>query len=400
MGLCARVVISLLLCQLGACLPDYDSPEDWEVDPAPYLAPPPVCDDETCAALGGTCRSSDGGFVCLLDEPCDEYTESVCKGNDRHDCAQGLVVATPRETCRKESAGDSDRKREYCAELGAAPGLEQAVCVDDVKCPAQLGPQLQSLGLAEPLACDRDAVVECPTGNDYPFIVDDCSLHGEHCSTVDSGTTCTVSARGPAAVEWRSLPAGRFTPSVGLVGGRTTDVAAFEMLRTEVTVGQFGECVRAGGCHGSFGCDPSGVRGDMPLACLTEAGASEYCAWSGGRIPTAVEWEYAARNAGNDVIFPWGDEPALCSDIGELAFGVDGCNGEPDVGCRHARDITAQGICDLVGNFAEWVARVDPSGASKRGHSYAEESDATTLGGGDALYTPGGETTLGFRCVR
>jgi iron(II)-dependent oxidoreductase len=274
------------------------------------------------------------------------------------------------------------------------------VCANDVICPATVSPQIQPVGNPLPLACDRDAVVDCDSSMRNPSMLLDCTLYGETCSS-DGITTCTVSASGPAAPEWLAVPAGHFTPVLGLIAGMPTDVAAFEMLRTEVTLGQYDACVRAGACSGSFGCEPQSDRGDVPLDCATEPTAEQYCAWLGGRLPTAAEWEYAARNAGEDVTFPWGDDPITCSDVGSPSFG-DGskdCIGAATVGCRHARDVTAQGICDLVGNLAEWVARVDSNGASERGSSFGSWSPAT-LGGGDSLNTAGGEDTLGFRCVR
>lgn len=447
MGRIARCWALVLACQLTACsFPDYPVGDDDE----PSQPPVPSCDDQMCAGFGGVCSDAGGGRLCLLpDTPCDPQVLSVCKGNIVHECQAGFAVANGQTACQDfeqcyqatyaedsgahlsfahcavdpapcsgTDAGEcrgnvavqcglgfpSNEQRcdakKRCAEFVDGVGTRQARCVDDVTCPADVSPQTQAIGIPSPLACDGDALIECDSAEPFPLLLDDCSLFGEHCST-GGVTTCTVSASGPAAPQWRAVPAGHFTPGLGLIAGVPTDVSAFEMLRTEVTLGQYDECVRAGACSGSFGCEAPQTRGDVPLGCTVEAAAAQYCGWLGARLPTAAEWEYAARNAGAGVIFPWGNDPATCADIGfKDGSGASGCDGEPTVGCRHARDVTTQGICDMAGNLSEWVTRVDPSGASKRGQNYLEIRSETTLGGVDAEYTPGGEATIGFRCVR
>jgi serine/threonine-protein kinase len=148
---------------------------------------------------------------------------------------------------------------------------------------------------------------------------------------------------------------------------------------------------------------------DYAVVMVSWYGADAYCAWVGGRLPTEVEWEWAARGP-EGRLYPWGDDAPTCGRaihsgcansakaVGQLSEGASWC-----------------GVLDMAGNVWEWVAdwygeyvvdetlstAVLPSSglrAARGGgwHSSAKELRTTCrLGGG----LESGVGCLGFRCA-
>jgi serine/threonine protein kinase len=105
------------------------------------------------------------------------------------------------------------------------------------------------------------------------------------------------------------IPAGTF-----LSGPTNTPVSlpAFYIDETEVSNAEFADYCKIQGCT-----PPAGAP-DLPVVRVTAADARAYAAWAGKRLPTALEWERAARGT-QGAKFPWGDaaDPSLANVSGK-----------------------------------------------------------------------------------
>jgi formylglycine-generating enzyme required for sulfatase activity len=197
--------------------------------------------------------------------------------------------------------------------------------------------------------------------------------------------TDTQKVPAPTMVQ---IPAGTFTmgcdPKRDDVEGGCSDaekpahevsVLTFWLSETEVTVGQYMACVKAGACpepewkakdapsyYTDMGAALTGD--DYPIVGVSWENAQAYVQWLGKqtgkkyRLPTEAEWEYAAR-AGTDTAYSWGNKAShdfanygkdQCCD--GLASGKDKWVYTSPVGSFAKSPF---GLLDMHGNVLEWV---------------------------------------------
>jgi hypothetical protein len=182
-----------------------------------------------------------------------------------------------------------------------------------------------------------------------------------------------------------------------------TRVADFCLDTYEVTAASFAQCVAQGQCeepHTAHTACNYGRREDHPINCVDWRQADAYCKSQAARLPSELEWEYAARGGAKYYAYSWGFEPpdertcwknTQSCPVGSFAPG-------------------AFGVHDLSGNVWEWTADwfgdypwPQPEGSLKvlRGGGWSRRRESSFSSTLRYSTQPGSwGSHLGFRCAR
>lgn len=198
------------------------------------------------------------------------------------------------------------------------------------------------------------------------------------------------------------------------------DVPGFSIERTEISNGRYEEFLSA--CPRGSACGPRELPSywedrsylashrENPVVFVSWSDAANFCRWSGGRLPTAIEWEKAARGKDGRA-YPTGDvlDPAGANILGadrhdEKLSAAKQIPTWPVTDSRYSRDCSPYGVLGMAGNVSEWTASAS-----------ADEPDLRLVAGGswDSWELSDGRTynripksptdrssSLGFRCAK
>lgn len=132
-----------------------------------------------------------------------------------------------------------------------------------------------------------------------------------------------------------------------------------------------------------------------PVVSVTWFGANAFAEHNGWRLPTAKEWEKAARS---DSVqdYPWGDNPPTCG----LANAA-GCN-DGTLAVGQTNGVSPFGAFDLVGNVWEWINTYDGATANRtiRGGTWSSTGTDLKIWNDEPASPKFSYYTIGFRCVR
>jgi len=167
-------------------------------------------------------------------------------------------------------------------------------------------------------------------------------------------------------------------------------------------------------------------RLDHPVVHVSWHDANAYCAWTGTRLPTEAEWEFAARGGLERRVFPWGDELEPAGEhrmnVWQGTFPTHNTAADGFAGTAPVRAFppNAYGLHNATGNVWEWTAdrfhpafrphdrRKDPTGppdglsrVQKGGsylchHSYCRRYRVAARQGSTPDSSSG---NVGFRCA-
>lgn len=186
-------------------------------------------------------------------------------------------------------------------------------------------------------------------------------------------------------------------------------VDPFLLEESLVSARAYDACVQAGRCT-SAGRGGSCSHGDadrmeLPANCVTWSQAHAYCTWKGRRLPSDLEWEWAARGADRGTPFPWGYDPqpdAICWNGPGNARG-DGNRTGPCPVAGDPRTTSPQGVKDLLGNVYQFTsARADAGLVVVRGLAWGDDEPRLLVGGHRKTEDPdyARNAQLGLRCAR
>jgi serine/threonine-protein kinase len=208
------------------------------------------------------------------------------------------------------------------------------------------------------------------------------------------------------------VPAGafRFGPE-----GRSEQTRAYYIDVTEVTSGAWKAFREAagGGLPAGFPAD----RPELPIVDVTIAEAREFAAWAGKRLPSAVEWEKAARGEDGRP-YPWGSAPEpQRANVQDKPGGSSGLVPANSL----ASGASPYGVLQMAGNVWELIdTPVTPSAAAianfatllkpppaagepwfqMRGGSYNEPLQPNVTWESASVPARFHAPNVGFRCVR
>lgn len=191
---------------------------------------------------------------------------------------------------------------------------------------------------------------------------------------------------------------------------RTVFVAAFYIDKYEVTNQQYAKFLaETGHRKPKFWEDPRLNAPEQPVVGVNWEDAETYATWAGKRLPTASEWEKAARGT-DGRRYPWGNDYDATrgnfDDGGSMDGSTDGYAMTPAPVGHFLHGLSPYGLHDMAGNVWEWVEEHSETTDEK---TYSIRGGSWTNGSGDTRTTVAyiypaqcsdHSSSVGFRCAR
>ncbi|WP_405728680.1 formylglycine-generating enzyme family protein [Streptomyces sp. NBC_00028] len=131
-----------------------------------------------------------------------------------------------------------------------------------------------------------------------------------------------------------------------------------------------------------------------PVVWVTWHDAAAYARWAGKDLPSARQWEKAARGP-RGRIYPWGNEPtAAKANTAEAGIGAT------TQVSRYQSGVSPFGVFDLCGNVWEWCSTVaEPGRHELKGSAFTSPFERSAPSLRNAADAGMKDNDTGFRCI-
>jgi formylglycine-generating enzyme required for sulfatase activity len=195
-----------------------------------------------------------------------------------------------------------------------------------------------------------------------------------------------------------NIPAGNFLMGCGPTY-ETVYVDAYSIDKYEVTNAQYAQCEDAGVCsipkekssrtRSSYYGDPA--YSNFPVINVDWDQANTFCKWKGKYLPTAAQWQEAARGASDTRTYPWGEQAVSCK-----VANYKGCVGDTTAVGSYPDGASPYGVMDMAGNVWEWISE---KGGNLGGSWHPTSSDVRVCSKAGNNSPPWYGDTNGIRCA-
>ncbi len=225
----------------------------------------------------------------------------------------------------------------------------------------------------------------------------------ENTSNAGAGDVALAALTAPTGMV--IIPAGKFVRGNPRGGEDEKPVQEevvkdFYMDRYEVTNRQYYDFVKASNYNkwpagwtenwkaGTFGSGEA----YKPVVNVSWNDAEAYARWAQKRLPTEVEWEYAARGS-DGRLYPWGNT------FNRRYARIEGEG--PDAVVTHVNDKSPFEVFGLAGNVSEWTSSEGDAGKKVvRGASFLSSPEYLRVTMRSAALPERSYEFIGFRCVK